>query len=138
MSFGFRTLCRFLAAPVAALVFITSMPVRVAHAGLVPTDRVIEDLAGTNERARVQEFMGREDVRRELQVMGVDPAEAAARVRSLSDAEIGRLAAVIQDDPAGGDGIGVVIGAVVLVFVILLITDILGFTKIFPFTRSVR
>ena len=137
MSFGFRALCRLLAVPVAALVFITSMPVPIAHAGLVPTDRVLEDLAGTNERARVQVFLEREDVRRELQAMGVDPAEAAARVDSLSDAEISRLAAVIQDDPAGA-GVGAVIGAVVLVFVILLITDILGFTKVFPFTRSVR
>ena len=34
----------------------------------------------------------------------------------------------------GGD----LIGAVVLVFLILLLTDILGFTKIFPFTRPVR
>jgi hypothetical protein len=138
MSFGFRALCRLLAAPVAALVFITSMPVHVAHAGLVPTDRVLEGLAGPNERALVQAFLGREDVRSELQAMGVDPAEAAARVDSMSDAEIGRLAAVIKHDPAGGDGIGVVIGAAVLIFVILLITDILGLTKIFPFTRSVR
>jgi hypothetical protein len=138
MSFGFRALCRFLAAPVAAIVFITSMPVHVAQAALVPTDRVIEDLAGTSQRAQVQAFLAREDVRRELQAMEVDPAEAEARVASMSDAEIGRLADVIKDDPAGRDGIGVIVGAVVLVFIILLITDILGLTKIFPFTRSVR
>src|SRR5690606_3769097 len=39
MSFGFRALCRLLAVPVAVLVFVASMPVRIAHAGLVPTDR---------------------------------------------------------------------------------------------------
>jgi hypothetical protein len=138
MSFGFRALCRLLAAPVAAVIFITSMPVNIARASIIPTDRVIENHAGTNQRAQVQAFLGREDVRRELRAMGVDPAEAEARVGSMSDQEIGRLAAVIKDDPAGGSGIGVVIGAVVLVFVILLITDILGLTKVFPFTRSVR
>jgi hypothetical protein len=31
-----------------------------------------------------------------------------------------------------------VIGTIVFIFVVLLITDILGFTKIFPFTRSIR
>jgi hypothetical protein len=36
--------------------------------------------------------------------------------------------------PAGGG----IIGAIVLVFLVLLLTDILGFTKVFPFTRSVR
>ena len=48
--------------------------------------------------------------------------------------------------PAAGLGLGVplmlaigdVIGVIVFIFVLLLITDILGFTKIFPFTRSIR
>jgi hypothetical protein len=40
--------------------------------------------------------------------------------------------------PAGGDGIGTIVGAAVLVFLILLITDILGFTHVFPFVKSQR
>jgi len=44
------------------------------------------------------------------------------------------LADKLDSLPAGGD----VIGALVLVFVILLVTDILGYTKVFPFTRSVK
>lgn len=138
MSFRFRTLCRLLAAPMAAVIFASSMPMRVAQADLVPTDRVLEDTAGADQRAQIQEFLAREDVQNELKRQGVDPAEAAARVNSLSDAEVNRLAEVIKQDPAGGDGVGAVIGAIVLIFIILLITDILGFTKVFPFTRSAR
>jgi hypothetical protein len=37
--------------------------------------------------------------------------------------------------PAGGSS---VIGVLFAVFIILLITDILGLTKVFPFTRPVR
>ena len=47
----------------------------------------------------------------------------------------GTLAARIDQLPAGGDS---VLGVLLVVFVILLITDILGFTRIFPFTRSMR
>ena len=36
--------------------------------------------------------------------------------------------------PAGGD----LIGAALIVFLVLLATDIMGYTKVFPFTRSVR
>jgi len=43
------------------------------------------------------------------------------------------MASQIENAPAGG-----IIGAIVLVFLVLLLTDILGFTKIFPFTRSIR
>ena len=36
--------------------------------------------------------------------------------------------------PAGGD----LLGAAVLIFLVLLFTDIMGYTKVFPFTRSAR
>jgi hypothetical protein len=68
--------------------------------------------------------------------MGVDPAEARARVDSLSDAEVSRLAEAIRQDPAGAGALGTVVGAIVLIFLVLLVTDILGFTKVFPFTRT--
>ena len=56
----------------------------------------------------------------------------------MSDDEVRRIAGEIKTLPAGGDGLGTIVGAAVTIFVILLITDILGLTKIFPFTRSVR
>ena len=33
---------------------------------------------------------------------------------------------------------GAVVGALLLVFIILLITDILGFTHVFPFTKPIK
>ena len=67
--------------------------------------------------------------------LGVSPTQAQARVASLSDAEVSRLAGEIETSPAAGNG---VVGAVVFVFLVLLVTDLLGLTKVFPFTRSVR
>jgi hypothetical protein len=55
-------------------------------------------------------------------------------VASLTDAEARALAARIDDVPAGGD----VLGLVFTGFVILLVTDILGLTRVFPFTRPIR
>jgi len=48
----------------------------------------------------------------------------------------GRLAEAIRPDPAGTGALGTVVGAIVLIFLVLLVTDILGFTKVFPFTRT--
>ena len=53
----------------------------------------------------------------------------------MTDAEAAHVAAQIDAAPAGA---GDVIGAIVFIFLVLLITDLLGLTKIFPFTRSVR
>lgn len=101
-----------------------------ALAGIVSTDSVV---AGA-ERERIAGLLERGEVRSRLQALGVDPADARERVAALSDAEAAQLAAQLDDLPAGGD----LLGAAVLVFLVLLFTDIMGYTKVFPFTRSVR
>ncbi len=74
-------------------------------------------------------------MRAQLQALGVDASAAHSRVDALTDDEAQSLAARIDGLPAGGDS---VLGFLFLVFIILLITDILGLTKVFPFTRPVR
>ncbi|HUQ73855.1 MAG TPA: PA2779 family protein [Burkholderiales bacterium] len=105
-----------------------------AQAGMLPTDSVIT--SGAKER--VVSLLERSDVRAQLESLGVNPADAKARVASLTDVEAAQLAAKIDQLPAGGDGVGALVGALVLIFIVLLITDILGLTHIFPFTRSIR
>jgi hypothetical protein len=86
-------------------------------------------------RALLSDTLARADVADGLRARGVDPAEVAARVAALSDAEAQALAREIDAAPAGASDI---LGTIVFIFVLLLVTDILGFTKIFPFTRSIR
>lgn len=121
-----------------AMALPTIAPVGVAHAALVPTEEVIAQSSAAADRAAVLDFMARDDVRRQMQALGVDPDEAAARVAALSDGEVQRIAGRLGELPAGQDGVGTVLGVALVVFLVLLITDILGFTKVFPFTRSVN
>jgi hypothetical protein len=86
--------------------------------------------AGSN----VSQLLERADVQARLQAYGVSAADVKGRVAALSDEEAAALAARIDSLPAGGD----IVGAIVLIFLVLLLTDILGFTKIFPFTRPIR
>lgn len=85
-------------------------------------------------RALLEQTLARADVVAGLQARGVSVDEARARVAALTDAEAAHVAAQIDSAPAGGDALGVIL----TIFVILLITDILGFTKVFPFTRTIR
>jgi hypothetical protein len=101
-----------------------------ASAGIVTTDQIY---AGA-ERDRVRDFMLREDVRTQMQSLGVDADSVRERVDAMTDEEVSKLAGRIDQAPAGGD----VLGILFAVFIILLVTDILGLTKVFPFTRSVR
>jgi hypothetical protein len=100
------------------------------QAGMLSTDVALAD----SERALVTGFLAREEVRAQLQANGVSPADVKARVAAMTNDEVSQLAGQIETLPAGGD----VLGILLTVFIVLLITDILGFTKIFPFTRSIR
>lgn len=101
-----------------------------AQAAMVATDTAV---AGA-ERGRISSLLDRADVRAQLQAYGVHAADVKTRVAAMTDEEAAQLAAQLDSLPTGGS----IVGAIVLVFLVLLITDILGFTKIFPFTRSVR
>ena len=105
------------------------------QAAIVSTEQVVTAAAAEQNRAKVAAAFERADVQAELQKMGVSTDEARARVAAMSDAEAASVANKIDSLPAGGDGI---VGAIVFLFVLLLVTDILGLTKVFPFTRSMH
>jgi hypothetical protein len=102
-----------------------------AHAGIVSTDAAL----ASAQRERIAGVLERAGVRAQLEAYGVRTADVKARVAALTDEEAAGLAGKLDRLPVGGDGI---VGALLIVFLVLLITDILGLTKIFPFTKPVR
>ncbi|HWM42643.1 MAG TPA: PA2779 family protein, partial [Burkholderiales bacterium] len=87
------------------------------------------------ERERIATLLERADVQAQLEAYGVSPGEVKARVAALTDAEAAELAARLDELPAGGVSI---LGAILIVFLVLLLTDILGYTKVFPFTKPMK
>lgn len=124
---------RLIAATLVLSCTLTALPLRV-HADIIPTEIVAAQAGAEDSRARVNAFFARDDVRQALVQQGVDAEAALARVGAMSDAEVAELAGRVEQAPAGGD----VLGMVFTIFIILLVTDILGLTKVFPFTRSIR
>ena len=104
------------------------------RAEMVTTDRVLELQADGAARERVLAFLAREEVQRELAQLGVDPGVASRRAAALSDAEIEQIAGRL-DEASAGQFFGMVVNAAVLVFLVLLATDLLCLTTVFPFAR---
>lgn len=126
---------RFLSAFLATSILFTGS-VQTLQAAMISTEQVANSalpVKSVQDREKILNMLSRDDVQSELVMRGIDPAEAKSRVAALTDDEASSLAAQLDKAPAGG-----IIGAILLVFFVLLLTDILGFTKIFPFTRSVR
>jgi hypothetical protein len=113
---------------IASLLIISLVLPLPARAGMVATEQLLD-------RERIVTLLERADVRAQLQAHGVSPVEVKARVAALTDAEAAELAAKIDELPAGGVSI---LGVILIVFLVLLITDILGYTKVFPFTKPMK
>ncbi len=125
-----NTFNRCIARILVACIIGLGMP-SSSMAGIVPTDQVNASL----KRDQVKDFLERAEVRAKMQALGVDPDAARARVGALSDDEVARLAEQMDQLPAGGAD---VLGVVLVIFIILLITDILGVTKVFPFVKPMK
>ena len=121
-----------------ALALSHTAGLQAAHAGMIATDAVaaqVTQAEAQSRRANVLATLNRADVAEALAAKGVDMDAARARIASLSDAEVVALADQLDHAPAGASD---VLGVIVFIFLVLLVTDILGFTKVFPFTRSIR
>jgi len=105
-----------------------------AQAGMLSTDQAVASPA----RERIASMLERHELQDGLAAYGVKASDVKARVAAMTDDEVAQLAGQIDQAPAGGDAAGALIGAAVLVFLVLLITDILGYTHVFPFTKSMR
>ena len=106
-----------------------------AKAGIIGTETVINTIQGEKSRSRITAFLNRQEVLDVFSKQGIDPSQAEERVASLTDQEVSKICNVLDQLPAGGDGLGAVVGAIVLIFLVLLITDLLGLTHVFPFVR---
>ncbi|MGQ0652539.1 MAG: PA2779 family protein [Betaproteobacteria bacterium] len=105
-----RILCRLLAA------LMIWMPYHAAQAGMIGTEQA---LAAKTDRAALVDLVARADVSSRLQALGVDPAQARARIASMTEEEIASLAGQVDSLPAGAISNG---GAILLILLVALVT----------------
>ena len=120
---------------VIAMVWV-SFPYGYASAAIIGTETVLDAFKGQQARSYIHNVLARKDVQQELKKQGLDTREAKQRVDSLTDAEAVRLSKQIENSPAGRGAFGAVLFAAVVVFLVLLITVIAGYTDVFPFVKK--
>lgn len=131
-----RMLFKTVAFLLAFHMLMMSGPYQSAWAAMIGTDSIIDADRSQRTRDRLNHILAREDIRAALVSRGVDPQEAKARIDSLTDAEVDRIADMMDQLPAGSGFFETFIIVVFLVFIILLFTDIYGYTDVFPFVNK--
>ncbi|MBI3561701.1 MAG: PA2779 family protein [Gammaproteobacteria bacterium] len=122
-----RILCAFLATALLSLSIN-----QVAVAAIVTTEQLVSAKEIDVKREQIRDWLARDDVRELLVSRGVDPQQAKERVASMTDNEVVGIANKIDTMPAGGD----VLGLLLLIFLVLIVTDILGITDVFTFIKK--
>ena len=107
-----------------------------AWAAMISTKSVINAEHRQSPRDYLNTLLEREEMRAALVSRGIDPQEARRRIDNLSDDEIARFAHENNRLPAGGGFFEAFIILAFLVFLILLVTDISGYTDAFPFVKK--
>lgn len=123
-----KTTAKFLVICFASLSTFAPM----SQAAMVGTQEVLVQQQAKADREQLASLLNRADLAEKLQDAGVNPADVQARIDNLSDEEVAVLTEQLNQLPAGGD----ILGTAVFIFVVLLITDILGYTDIFPFVKK--
>jgi hypothetical protein len=111
-----------------ASVFLTilmlsiTIPYQSVLAAMIGTEAMLDSTRAQQARDDINSLLLREDVQNALMAQGINPIEAKARIDSLSDAEVIRIADEINKLPAGAGGVSppawvvaVQIGAIALI-----------------------
>jgi len=124
----FRTRKSIIAWVSVLLMFFTQIaPLQAAIVGneTLMSDITRSDLIKSLDKAEVQNL---------LISKGVDPEAAKLRIQQMNDDELASLQQDFQQLPTGAGALG----TVAFIFVVLLITDMIGATDIFPFVKKVE
>lgn len=123
-----RVLCLLLSLSLIVL------PVTPVQAAMISNGQIIGEVQTELNRSDVLQVLEREQAQKQLKALGVSPEMVKERVSHMTDHEVAQLNQHLADLPAGGD----VLGVILILFIVFIITDMLGATNIFPFVKPVN
>lgn len=104
----------------------------MAQASMIGTGQIMDRSQAQQDRNHVKTLLSRADLAAQLQNAGVDPVQLQGRIDGLTDEEVATLVEQLDQLPAGSG----ILETAVLIFLVLLATDILGYTEVFPFVKK--
>lgn len=123
-----RVLCLLLSLSLIVL------PIGPVQAAMVDNGQLLGEVQAELNRSDVLQILERAEAQQQLMSLGVSPDRVKERVSHMTDQEVAQLNQHLGDLPAGGD----VLGVILVLFIVFIITDMLGATNIFPFVKPVN
>ena len=115
-------------------ILLALMPLLPAQAAMIGNDQIVNQGLSHQTRDGLQRLIAQKTAQQQLQAWDVNPDQIKSRIDSLTDAELARINQQVNNLQAGGD----VLGILLVIFLVFVITDIIGATDIFPFINPAR
>lgn len=133
-----RKMLKPMSMSLAVMMFLVAAPVQSVTAAMIDTETMMDSVRGREAREYLHQLMARKDIQAAIVAHGIDADEAWARINSLSDNEVIRIADQIDQLPAGGGLAEFLLIIILAGFIVLVILDITGVTDVFTFIKSQR
>jgi hypothetical protein len=126
----------FLRRPTAVLlsILLALMPMLPAQAAMIGNEQIVNQGLSVQTRNSLRQLFEQDTARQQLQAWGVNADQVNTRINSLTDAELARINQQVGDLNAGGN----ILGILLVIFIVFVITDVIGATDIFPFIHPVK
>lgn len=108
--------------------------VPMAQATMIGTPQVLSEQRQQVDQQQLRAMLDDAEVKAKLEALGVDRADVERRIDSLTPHELAQFNEQLEQAPAGGN----VLGVIVLFLVIFIITDMLCATNIFNFVNCIN
>ncbi len=115
------------------LMFFSSLMSSYVQAAMISTDSMINAGEGNYSQQQLQTALASEELKTQLEDLGVDTSQLSDRIASLTAAEIQQLNAELEQQPAGG-----IVGVLLTIFIVFIVTDMLCATDIFSFVKCIN
>jgi len=103
-----------------------------ASAAVFSSEQVIANQQFNFNKQQVLSYVDSAEVQNKLIELGVSPADAKQRIVNMTAEELSALNSQMNEMPAGG-----ILGVVVTVLVVVVITDLMGLTDVYPFINPI-
>ena len=104
----------------------------MTQAAMIGTQQMMSNAQAQQDRAQLSTMLQRADLVAQLEQAGVNPQQLQARIATLTDQEVATLTEQLNQLPAGSG----ILATATLIFLVLLATDIAGYTDVFPFVKK--
>lgn len=103
-----------------------------ASAAVFSSEQVIANQQFNFNKQQVLSYVDSAEVQNKLIELGVSPADAKQRIANMTAEELSALNSQMNEMPAGG-----IVGVVVTVLVVVVVTDLMGLTDVYPFINPI-